>query len=185
MININVEFIWTPVMMELILRTHCCTVRCFPSGSRRPSPHALGNAAGRRSWRPRTGHRAETTSSSHVRPRRLYSAAHRGQEMRPAVSHSSEHQRDLKMNLTGGIKRRFIIYSTSNLFQTCMSFFCWTHKMMFWRMLVTKQLTCVLCFFFTMRVNATGNCLFLIFFCVKLTQVTWGWVNDERIFMFG
>lgn len=71
---------------SFILRTHGCTVRCFRSGSPRLSPHVLGNAAGGRSWWPRTGRRAETTSSSRVRPRCLYSAEHRREEKRAALS---------------------------------------------------------------------------------------------------
>ncbi len=75
-------------------------------------------------------------------------------------------------------------------------FFCWTQKKIFWRRLVTKQLTVAIDFHSMDKIlyksMATINCLVTIilqntFCCVQQKKEThiWVWVNDDRIFILG
>ncbi len=80
------------------------------------------------------------------------------------------------------------------------SFFCWTQKKIFWRIWITKQLM-VLFFFHSMEINTMevkGDINFFSFFLppppplsskylllCSTEQTSRGWVNDDRIFIFG
>ncbi len=73
-----------------------------------------------------------------------------------------------------------------NLYEFC--FFCWRQKNIFWRMLVNKQLMVAIDFHcmeqkMLWKSMATVNCL--VTNRRYRFRTTWGWVNYDRIFIFG
>ncbi len=96
-----------------------------------------------------------------------------------------------------------IIYSPSNSSKPVwMSLFCWTQRKIFWRMRETEQFWGtidfhIILFSYTMEVNGApkqpGYKLSSKYLPLCSAEqrhsyrfgTTWGWVNDDRIFIFG
>ncbi len=118
---------------------------------------------------------------------------------------SLAHSMSPESNMLKGIvhpKNSVIIYSpTSSSKPVWMSLFCWTQRKIFWRMWVTEQFWGTIdfhsIFFPAMEVNGApkqpGYKLFSKYLPLCLAEqrnsyrfgTTWGWVNDDRIFIFG
>ncbi len=77
-----------------------------------------------------------------------------------------------------------------------MCLFCWTQRKIFWRMRETEQFWIIVLFFPTMEVNGAPKqpdyklSSKYLPLCSEQTHsyrfgTTWGWVNDDRIIIFG
>jgi len=91
-----------------------------------------------------------------------------------------------------------IIYSRWSCCQLeRVSFFCWTHRKIFWRMIGTLVPLTSIVFFSTMEVNGTKQLFgsnrsskYLPMCSAEernsyMFVTIWEWVNDDRIFIFG